>query len=171
VLRACSAAPIQFVTRRHQTTQESADTRTGRHRLTLQNIDQHKSSGLLIRGFGVRVPGGALLIMALTWGTPRIGAFFASIVDAGVLVVCSGAVGQIRALADKVGRDTTDAPDVRSSWPFRSSWPNASCPVGSPDCREACRSTPGWMESSLGPDTLNILRKRWVDDSPLPLHL
>jgi hypothetical protein len=49
VLRACSAAPIQLVTRRHQTTQESADTRTGRHRLTLRNIDQHKISGLLIR--------------------------------------------------------------------------------------------------------------------------
>src|SRR6266542_1003524 len=29
--------------------------------------DSTKRSGLLIRGFGVRVPGGALLIKALTW--------------------------------------------------------------------------------------------------------
>jgi hypothetical protein len=41
-----------------------------------------------------------------------------SLVDVGVLVVCSGAVGHIGVPADTAGRDWTNAVDVRSSWPF-----------------------------------------------------
>jgi hypothetical protein len=38
-------------------------------------------SGLLIRGFGVRVPGGAPVIKALNWSFLWIGAFFMSTMD------------------------------------------------------------------------------------------
>jgi hypothetical protein len=74
LLHVCSAVPVPFDSARYQATAES---RTERHGPAFSGTRRTQNSGLLICGFGVRVPGGAPI---LNWGftlfgSPREGHF------------------------------------------------------------------------------------------------
>ncbi len=65
LLGVCSDVSVPFDSARYQATAKWAESRAKRHRRALSGSRRTRNSGLLIRGFGVRVPGGAPV---LTWG-------------------------------------------------------------------------------------------------------
>jgi hypothetical protein len=77
LLRVCSDVAVPSDSTRYQAAAKLLESRTKRHRLALSGSIRTLGSGLLIRGFGVQVPGGAPV---LTWGyassgLPREGRF------------------------------------------------------------------------------------------------
>ena len=64
LLHVCSAVAVSFDSVRYQAAAKWAESRTKRHRQALSGIRRTQNRGLLIRGFGVQVPGGAPV---LTW--------------------------------------------------------------------------------------------------------
>jgi hypothetical protein len=77
LLGVCSDVPVPFDSARYKAAAKYAESRTKRHHRALSGSRRTQSNGLLIRGFAVRVPGGA---PALTWcytrsGSPREGRF------------------------------------------------------------------------------------------------
>src|SRR5712691_3580771 len=73
----CSDVPLPFDSARYETAAKWPESRTKRHCQALSGSRRTRNSRLLIRGFGVRVPGGAPV---LTWvftrfGSPREGRF------------------------------------------------------------------------------------------------
>src|SRR5262249_43378270 len=73
LLHVCSAVALPSDSARYEAAAEWADSRTKRYRQALPGSTRTLSSGLLIRGFGVQVPGGAPGGPVLTWGYPRSG--------------------------------------------------------------------------------------------------
>jgi hypothetical protein len=65
LLHVCSDVPVPFDNARYETAPKWAESRTERHRQALSGSRRTRNSGLLIRGFGVQVPGGTPV---LTWG-------------------------------------------------------------------------------------------------------
>ena len=65
LLHVCSDVAVPSDSARYQAAAKRAESRTKRHRQVLSGSIWTLSSGLLIRGFGVQVPGGA---PGLTWG-------------------------------------------------------------------------------------------------------
>jgi hypothetical protein len=65
LLHVCSAVAVPFNSARYQAAAKWAESRTKRHCQALSGSSRTRNSRLLIRGFGVQVPGGAPVP---TWG-------------------------------------------------------------------------------------------------------